>query len=202
MKMRIRDKWRNRNRQGSLEDNATSLAYAIWQIALAAAKNLHIEDFDYESDEQRTAVIAEYLMFLVHVADRLAFEQMNEESRKTFVTTLAQHTARQYQRNVADIMGHGDYRSGYIEKLNTRAAEYAETPFSDGDPGYETRRCLGAKIQQVMGMTQINKWVIQQVIDLDAPEAVKHLKTAMDNLFGTSNIDPRPASKEAVIGAD
>ena len=41
-----------------------------------------VEDFDYESDEQRTAVIAEYLMFLVHVADRLAFEQMDAESRK------------------------------------------------------------------------------------------------------------------------
>jgi hypothetical protein len=115
---------------------------------------------------------------------------------------LAQHTARHYQRNVADIMGHGDYRSGYIEKLNARAAEYAETPFSDGDPGYQTRRCLGDKIQEVMGMTQTNKWVIQQVIDLDAPEAVKHLKKALDNLFGTSNIDPRPASKEAVVGAD
>ncbi len=202
MKTRIRDKWRNRNRQGSLEDNATSLAYGIWQIALAAAKNLHIEDFDYESDEQRTAVIAEYLMFLVHVADRLAFAQMDQESRARFVTTLAQHTARHYQRNVADIVGHGDYRTGYIEKLNARAAEYAETPFTDGDPGYETRRCLGEKIQQLMGMTQTNRWVIQQVIDLDSPEAVKHLKTAMDNLFGTSNIDPRPASEEAVIGAD
>lgn len=200
--MRIRDKWRNRNRQGSLEDNATSLAYGIWQIALAAAKNLHVEHFDYESDEQRTAVIAEYLMFLVHVADRLAFEQMDAEARKLFVTTLAQHTARHYQRNVAEIMGPGDYRSGYIDKLNVRASEYAETPFSDGDPGYETRRCLGEKIQRVMGVTQTNKWVIQQVMDLDAPETVKHLKTAMDNLFGTSNIDPRPRSKEAVIGAD
>ncbi len=202
MKMRIRDKWRNRDRQGSLEDNATSLAYGIWQIALAAAKNLHVEDFDYDSDEQRIAVIAEYLIFLVHAADRVAFEQMDEQSRNIFVTALAQHTARHYQRNVVDVMGRGDYRSGYIEKLNARAAEYAETPFTEGNPGYETRRFLGEKIQEVMGMTQKNKWVIQQVIDLDAPEAVKHLKTAMDNLFGTSNIDPRPASKDAVIGAD
>ncbi len=202
MNTRIRDKWRNRDRQGSLEDNATSLAYGIWQIALAAAKNLHVEDFEYESDDQRTAVIAEYLMFLVHAADRRAFSQMSDESRRIFVTTLAQHTARHYQRNLADIMGHGDYRSGYIEKLNARASEYADTPFPGGDPGYEARRCLGEKIQAVMGMTQINKWVIQQVIDLDAPEAVKHLNTAMDNLFGTSNIDPRPTSKEAVVGAD
>lgn len=200
--MRIRDKWRNRNRQGSLEDNATSLAYGIWQIALAAAKNLHVEDFDYESDEQRTAVIAEYLMFLVHVADRLAFAQMNQESRKLFVTTLAQHTARHYQRNVADIMGPGDYRSGFIERLNARASEYAETPFPDGDPGFETRRCLGERIQETMGVTQTNKWVIQQVIDLDAPEAMRHLRTAMENLFGTSNIDTQPTAEGAVIGAD
>lgn len=202
MKTRIRDKWRNRDRQGSLEDNATSLAYGIWQIALAAAKNLHVEDFDYESDVQRTAVIAEYLMFLVHVADRLAFEQMDEESRQSFITTLAHHTARHYQRNVADIMGSGDYRSGFVEQLNARACEYGETPFPDGDPGFETRRCLGERIQGVMGMTQTNKWVMQQVIDLDAPEATRHLKTAMENLFGTSKIYPRPGAKGRVIGAD
>ncbi len=202
MKMRIRNKWRDKNRGRSLEDNATSLAYGIWQIALTAAKNLHAEDFVYESDEQRIAVIAEYTIFLVHVADRLAFEKMEEQNRRNFVVALARKTARHYQRNVEDIMGRGDYRSGYIERLNARVRDYSETPFMDGSPGYECRRYLGEQIQDVMGMTQINRWVIQQVMDVDAPEAVRHLQTAMDNLLGTSNIDPRPNAEDAVIGAD
>ncbi len=200
--MRIRDKWRAKDRGRSLEDNATALAYGVWQIALSAAKNLHAEDFEYDSDEQRIAVIAEYLIFLVHVADRLAYDKMDERARRDFVVALAKQTARHYQRNVEEVMGRGDHRSGYIERLNARVLEYAETPFLDGEPGYECRRCLGGQIQDVMGMTQTNRWVMQQVIDLDAPESVRHLKTAMDNLLGTSNIDPTPSSKEAVIGAD
>ena len=202
MKIRIRNKWRNKNRNTSLEDNATALAYVIWQIALTAAKNLHAEDFDYESDEQRIAVIAEFSIFLVHVGDRIAFIQMNEESRHRFVATLAQQTARHYQRNVEDIMGKGDYLSRFIDKLNSRIGEYAETQFIGDDPGYETRRCLGEKIQNVMGTNQTNKWVMQQIVDLDAPEAVKHFKTAMGNIFGSANIDLGEIAKDAVIGAD
>lgn len=202
MKIRIRNKWRNKNRNTSLEDNATALAYVIWQIALTATKNLHAEDFNYESDEQRIAVIAEYSIFLVHVGDRIARSQMNDDSRERFITTLAKQAARHYQRNVEDIIGKGDYLSGFLDKLNRRIDEYAETQFVEDEPGYETRRYLGDKIQDVMGSNQTNKWVMQQVVDLDAPEAVKHFKNAVGNIFGSANIDPREMAKDAVIGAD
>ena len=202
MKMRIRNKWRNKDRQASLEDNATALAYVIWQIALTATKNLHAEDFVYESDEQRVAVIAEYLIFLTHVADRFAYDRLEETQRRTFVATLAKHVARHYQRNVADIMGAGDYKDAFIAKMNQRFGEYADTGFDQDGPGYQARRCLGEKIQDVMGMSQTNKWVIQQIMDLDSMEAVDHLRQAMDNLFGTSSVDLRPRGEDAVYGPD
>lgn len=202
MKMRIRNKWRNKDRHGTLEDNATALAYIIWQIALTATKNLHAEDFVYDNDEQRVAVIAEYLIFLTHVADRFAFASMDETQRRTFVATLANHVARHYQNNVADIMGKGDYKEDFITRMNQRFAEYAETGFDQDGPGYQARRCLGEKIQDVMGMDQTNKWVIQQIMDLDAREAVEHLRQGMDNLFGTSSIELRTGAEGAVYGPD
>ncbi len=202
MKMRIRNKWSNRNRKSSLEDNATALAYVIWQIALTAAKSLHAKDFDYRSDEQRFGVIAEYLIFLVHVTDRLAFGQMGDEPRQHFVKTVAQQTARHYQRNLEDLQGGGDYASELIDKLNCRSADYAETRFEGTEPGYATRRIIGERIQELMGTSQTNKWVIQQVMDADAIEAARQLKTSMVSLFGSSDLDLRPDSKDAVIGAD
>jgi hypothetical protein len=52
-----------------------------------------------------------------------------------------------------------------------------------------------------MGLSQTNKWVIQQVIDLDAPDAVIPLNQGMDNLFGTSNVDMvRHPPNESVLG--
>lgn len=189
MKMRIRSKWRrDRGKPVSLEDNAVALAYIIWQISLTAAKNLHAQDFDYGSDAQRVAVITEYLAFLVHVADRLAHNDMNDEARARFVSTVARAVARHLQENKAIVMGAGDHGGAFITLLNERAAGYAQTSFREDSPGYEFQRCFGEKILRIMGPSQVNRWVIDQVMDIDAPEAVAQLKQAMGNLFGSAQI--------------
>jgi len=202
MKMRIRNKWRDKDRKGSLQDNATALAYIIWQIALTATKNLHAEDFVYDTDQQRVAVIAEYLIFLSHVADRFTYDKLDTNDREAFVATMAGHVARHYQSNAEEILGSGDYKSDLVRKMNERFEEYADTQFDADGPGYQARRCLGEKIQDLMGMDQTNKWVIQQIMDLDAKQAVDHLKQGMDNLFGTSNVDLTPKQEGAVFGPD
>lgn len=203
LKLRVRSRWRDKRRERSLEENATSLAYAIWEIALAATKNLHAEDFQYDDDSQRVGVLAEYLIFLAHVADRLVYESIEEAERVEFVSALAAQLARHYQRNLEEILGRDDYRGGFIEKLNARNAEYSETNFENGRPGYQTLRVLGEKVQDVMGMTQTNRWVIQQVMDLDAPETVRHLKRALDDLFGSSGADfEREQPPGTVMGPD
>ncbi len=192
MKTRIRSKWqRNKGKPASLEDNATALGYIIWQLALAAAKNLHAEDFAYDSDDQRVAVIVEYLAFLVHASDRFANESMDNEARERFIGSLGSGVARHLQRNKEDIAGTGDYRTPFIALLNERTAEYAQTAFPDNCPGHECLRCLGDKILSVMGSTQVNRWVMDQVMAIDAPDAVDQLKQAMDNLFGTTTVKLR-----------
>lgn len=191
MKIRARDKWRDRNQVRSIEDNAVALAYTAWQIALTAAKNLHAEDFAYDSDEQRVGIIREYLCFLIHFADRRAYAGMDQESRHCFVSAMAREVARHYQRNLEDIWGQGDYRDGFLEVLNERSAEYANTRFSDQGPEFEALRCLGVKTQEIMGMSQTNRWVMQQIMDLDAPQAAVELGKAMDNLLRSAQTEIR-----------
>jgi len=99
MRLRIRNTFKNRE-NATLEEKANILAYNIWQISLAGAKNLHQEDYFFDSDTQRVNVIREYLVFMVHVADRMVFEKLNEVDRTTFVNVLAQYTANQIQRNI------------------------------------------------------------------------------------------------------
>ncbi len=201
MKIRIHNKWRNRDQPRSLEDNAAALAYAAWQIALTAAKNIHAADFHYSDDHQRTAVIGEYLYFLVHVADRIAHAGLDPDDRQRFITGMARETGRHYQRNLEDLFGRGDYTSRFLDSLNERAAAYAHTRYGSDGPGYQMRRVLGELIQQVMGMDQTNRWVIQQVMDLDAPEAARHLAQAVENLFGTAKLD-LTRTGNAVVGPD
>ncbi len=183
MKLRIHDKWTKKDRESSLEDNATALAYTIWQIALTATKNLYVEDFEFENDEQRLGVIAEYQVFLIHCSDRLAFERMDTKTRETFITVLAKESARHLQRNKADVFGRGDYKTSFFELLNERGADYAQCAFENNKPGYALLRAFGEKVQNIMGSTQTNRWVIDQVMEIDGLEAIEHFAKSMQNLL-------------------
>ena len=182
MKTRIRDRWRNPEQQQSAEKNGEALGYVCWQLALTAARNLHAEDFVYQDDVQRVAVIREYLIFLVHAADRLAFDTLEEADRAAFVPALALACAGQFQRNAAEVLGSGDYRTQFIEALNLRNGHYGECSFGDGLPGYALLRAFSAHIQAIMGNDQTNRWVMDQVMDIDGPDVVRQLAKSMSNL--------------------
>tara|TARA_B100001964_G_C14049851_1_gene516508 strand:- start:168 stop:785 length:618 start_codon:yes stop_codon:yes gene_type:complete len=184
--MRIRDRWSKQGRTPSLEDNAVALAYVCWQVALSSTKNLHEQAFDYRHDQQRVAVIQEYLAFLVHSCDRLASESMTSGERKVFLDRLAGECARHLQRNTEDVLGPGNYSSPFIDIINARNRVYAQCTFERGEPGYALLRAFGDQIQQLMGQDQTNRWVIDQVIDIDSQESFAQIKRSMQNILDTA----------------
>lgn len=173
MPMRIRNQWKHNPSEKTLEDKASALAYTAWQIALTAAKNLHAEKFNYESDEQRVGVIAEYLIYLTHITDRLSHAILEDQTRNQLIQLVAQEVARQYQSNVEQVMGKRDYKEEFLVKLNARANDYSCTSFEGQTPGYDMRRMLAYAVQQIMGNSQTNKWVMDQVIEIDSVEMVQ-----------------------------
>ena len=180
--MRIRNKWRT-ERPRSVEENATAAAYIVWQLGLQFAKHLHEQEFDYDSDSQRVSVISEYLIFMSHVVDRLAYGLLPEKKRQSFMAVLVEGVARHYQRNTEDVNGPGDYRSGFLTEANNRFKQYAECDFEDAEPGYAARRILAHAIQDILGMSQTNRWVVQQIIDIDAPNAADQVKKSIAPLL-------------------
>lgn len=179
---RTRDKWKNKNRPKSIADNAIALAYIMWQLALNGAKNLHLEDFRYDTDAQRVGVAEEYLALLVHLSDRLMCDALDHAQRNEFVSTAALAAARHVQRNKEEIMGRGDYRGPFLEKINRRANEYASCTLAQDEPGYQMLRTIGAHVQDIMGSDQTNKWVIDQVMEIDAPAMFASLRKSLNNL--------------------
>ena len=173
MTMRIRTQWKRDPDEKSVEDIASALAYIAWQIALTTAKNLHTERFDYESDEQRVNVIAEYLIYLTHITDRLSYDVLKDQARNELVTLVAHEVARQFQKNVEGVLGANDYTSAFLDKLNVRIVDYSSSSFDEQAPGYDMRRLLGHSVQQIMGISQTNKWVLDQVIEIDSLEMVE-----------------------------
>ncbi len=187
--MRIRDKWRT-DTPRSADDKASAVAYIIWQIGLTYCKNLHQQEFDYDSDEQRVRVIREYLIYLCHATDRLAYDLLCEDQRQKILPPLVHQVARHHQRNTEEVLGPGNYQAEFIELANRRFEGYSKGTFENGLPGYSARRFLGNTIQEIMGNSQKNKWIVQQVIDIDAPEAAELLFKSARKLLAPSE---RPA---------
>jgi len=185
MALRIKSRWHDDDAERSLDEIAGALAFISWRIAKDKAINLHGEDFIYETDEQRMAVITEYLIFQLQIVDRIAHMRLglDDNERRQLVIKLAKHLAGHLQDNCSDILGQGDYVKPFIDKMNQRGNEYSDFNYTEDGPSYPFMRHLGYEIQQVMGETQANRWVIDQVMDKDGVEVDREIRRAIDNLF-------------------
>ena len=64
-------------------------------------------------------------------------------------------------------------------------ADYAQTQFSDGEPGFDFIRYLGSSVLEVMGDTQTNRWIIDQIMSVEAPVITEKIRTSFENLLDT-----------------
>ncbi len=183
MALRIKSHWWDDEQQRSVPEIATALAFIAWRLSVEKAINLHCERFIYENDAQRLAVVQEYLVFLIQIADRLSHEIMGEDDRRALITAFATKLIEHIQDNGEDLFGNGDYGRPFIDLLNRRSAEYAALQLDAEGPSYAFLRHLGYEIQSMMGDSAENRWVIDQVMDKDGWEAFKQFSRAFQNLF-------------------
>lgn len=185
MALRIKSHWHDDDAERTLDEIAGAIAFISWRVAKDRAINLHGQDYVYETDEQRFGVIVEYLIFQLQIVDRLAVMdlQLDEGDRQKLVVTIARHLAGHLQDNSVDIFGPGDYVGPFIDKLNRRSGEYAEFNYTKDGPSYPLMRHLGFEIQQIMGGSQENRWVIDQVMDKDGIEIDREIRRSLGNLF-------------------
>jgi hypothetical protein len=182
--LRIKSRWANDANERSVQEIASALAAIAWRLGMDKAINLHCERFVYRDDAQRLAVIQEYLIFLIQIADRLAHERLEDEDRRVLVVALVRKAMEHVQDNCRDLLGPGDYAGPFVERLNLRSGEYAEYAMADDGPSYALLRHLGYEIQTLMGEGQENRWVIDQVMDKDGWDAYKAYAKAFRDLLG------------------
>ena len=180
--MRVKSKWNKKDRVRTLEEVGGAAAFILWRIAQQGLLNLENEGFQTDTRAQRIDIITEFLAFLVHLVDRMKAEALGENERQAFISSLAKHLASQVQENRTDAQGKGDYRKPFIDLLNARAADYAECPMPDGEPGYALKRYFGESVRAVMGEKD-NKWVADQVMEIEVPETLPPLRKALRELF-------------------
>ena len=193
MAIRIKDKWhqshRNQPAAKSLRDSAGALAFIGWRVALDKAQGLNREGFRYDSDVERVGVISEFVAFEIQVADRLAYEFLDDGARTDFINALGQRFADHMQENLTDLDGPRNYRDTFIALLNERLSDYAQLSFENGEPGFDFLRYLGARVLGVLGEDQTNRWVLDQIVAIEAPEIAEKIRKSVLNLLAAPKQD-------------
>jgi hypothetical protein len=130
------------------------------------------EGFRFGSDRLVTDVMAEFIAFLVQLADRAVYGRLGEADRAALIGEVVRHLAATMENNQQDLFGPGEYRKPFIDLLNARFGEYAGFEYPGGEPGYPCLRFFAAKVSDAMASGD-NKWVVEQMMDIEAPEMVR-----------------------------
>jgi len=191
--MRVKSNWFKPGREKSPQELAGAAAFNIWRIGLNALNHMRRADFEIEVGPQYFDFLSEFLIFLVQVADRIAFRHLDAEGRMAFTTTLANRVAENLADNYAEYLG-GDFaacKAGFIDKLNQRADEYSRYEYEKGGENFSFVRGLGLFLQDVMDERD-RHWVTDQVMATEAPEAIATLERAMS---GFLELEPQASRK-------
>ncbi len=181
--MLIKTRWRNKQGPRTLDDQAGVIGANLWKIALAIYKHLEKDGFKFGSDRQVTTVLTELIAFLLQMTDRLVHGQLNDADRTTLITSVAGHLAKTMENNQLDLFGPGDYKTPFIAALNARSRDYAEFEYPEKSPGYACLRYMGEVIADAMP-TSDNKWLVEQMVDVEAPEMVRLTKKLVGEVMG------------------
>lgn len=201
--MRVKSRWFKSEREKTPQEIAGALAFIVWRISENALKRVRKADFDIAIGKQYFAFLAEFLIFLVQVADRIVYERVSAEARLAFTTALATRVAEIQAENQAEWLGGpiSEYKRAFIVHLNDRASEYAEFEYKGVDASFSFIRHLGGCMLDVVDEKD-KSWVIDQMMAIEAPEAATTLEKAMRNLFEPGEEHAPESEEESVLESE
>ena len=154
----------------------------IWKLSADTANKMYSSGFNFKSNAQLLDVIGEFCIFMLQLADRIAYEKLSQEERMRFTQALAAHLIGTMIDNQVEELGEGDYQDAFVEKLNQHLDAYSEFNVVDGDPSYPMLRFFAISVDAVMG-GEDNKWVIETVIEVESHAVIKPLKDSIAKLL-------------------
>ena len=189
--MRVKSRWFKAEREKSPREIAGAMAFILWKIAQNGLKNLRGADYEIEAGPKYFEYLEEFLVFLIQIADRIAYEKLDEEARLAFTTELALRVAENYAENKGDLLGLSaqECKREFIARFNERSNVYAECSFDEDGPDFAFIRYLGHTMLEFCD-DRDKSWIVDRVMAIEAPEAVSTVQRAMKGL-----LDEEPAHR-------
>jgi hypothetical protein len=190
--MRVKSTW-HKTQVKTIDDIAGALAFNSWRITKNHLTDLINKAYVIEK-AQVFDVIREYMCYLIQCVDRLAFDVLDTKKRQELIIAIAKQSADYYQENKQERIGEGDHWQEFIDTYNLRSQDYSDFEFSEGEPNYLFMRYFGEKVQKAM--TEVDeKWIIQQIVEIQAPKAFQSIKKSVNDLVSVDKI----VSKEELV---
>jgi hypothetical protein len=174
----VKTRWRKKGER-TLAERAGVIGANVWKVALEIFRHLEKDGFRFGSDRMTTEVITEFIAFLVQLVDRAVYGRLSEADRAVLLGEVVRHLAATMENNQLDLFGPGEYRKPFIDALNARFSEYAGFEYRGGEPDYACLRYFASRVSDAMAEGD-NKWVVEQMLDIVAPEMVRLANKLVD----------------------
>ncbi len=201
MAVRIRTGWHIKGRERGMAERAGVVAATAWRFVQHAIKRMREAKFDIDIGRPYFDFVCELLVFMTHVADRIAYRLLDDAQRTAFTTALALRLAEIVEDNHDMLLGAtepGESRRHFIELANRRGTDYAEFGYDEKDGAdFAFRRYLGNRILDIVPPKD-RSWVIDQVMEIEAPDAVRTLEKTVCGVLGPEQ--PSRRSRGSAMG--
>ena len=202
MAIRIRSSFHD-GRARSMGELAGVIALLAWKLAIESIKRMRAAEYDIDLGNAYFDFVCEFMVFLAQAADRVAYRDLTEEQRSEFTTALAQRMATAVEDNsdmlLVDVTP-GKCRRHFLDLFNRRGMEYADHGYTEKGPDFGFRRCFAACLQDVLPEKD-RLWAVDQVMEIESPEAIKALEKTLAGLFHpTAARSPSPHGAVVDIG--
>lgn len=156
-----------------------------WKLAIDAIKRMRSAAYDIEIGRPYFDFVCEFLVFIAVAADRIAAMKLPPERRVEFTTALARRMAEIVEENSDMLLGAaepGFCRRHFVDLFNRRGGEYAEFDYGADGPDFGFKRLFAACLRD--GLPEKDRlWVVDQVMEIEVPEALKALEKTLVGLF-------------------
>lgn len=176
----LKTRWRMKAARTPAE-RAGVVGANVWKVSMDLFRHMEKEGFRFGSDRMVADVLTEFIAFMLQLIDRAVYARLSEADRASLVGEASRHLAATMENNLLDLLGPGEYRAAFIATLNARFEDYSTFEYAGDAPAYGCLRFLADKVADAMAHGD-NKWVVEQVMDIEAPEMVRLAHELVDQV--------------------
>ncbi len=189
--VKVRTIWFKKDGERTPNEIASAVATTTWRVADKAMDNLGRENYDIITPARGFKLIAEFVAFLAHYCDRMAYATLSPERRIAVLQAVSNRLGELMEENIISVAGpdgNRNFKAEFIEFLNRRFEEYSEFEFPDEEKAsFPALRFLSLQIREEMGDND-KTWIMDQIMDIEMPEMMGTVRKSFTGLLSDAPV--------------